>query len=154
VGRLFFDFEAVFDRDGNAPRRSELLESLVPKSDDTDDEAPMKLPPVPRAKKTTDDEDEKKKDRRRGRKAKKTILEEYGEEREKVLEKLGGSKQAPFPRDAVQEALVLDARDRAAAKKRALVEEVPPPPVFDPFEDNLVRAGVSFRFPVAAMASR
>ena len=66
----------------------------------------------------------------------------YGEEREKVLEKLGGSKQAPFPRDAVQEALVLDARDRAAAKKRALVEEVPPPPVFDPFEDNLVRAGV------------
>jgi hypothetical protein len=64
VGRLFFDFEAVFDRDGNAPRRSELLESLVPKSDDTDDEAPMKLPPVPRAKKTTDDEDEKKKDRR------------------------------------------------------------------------------------------
>ena len=43
---------------------SELLESLVPKSDDTDDEAPMKLPPVPRAKKTTDDDDEKKKDRR------------------------------------------------------------------------------------------
>ena len=80
--------------------------------------------------------------RRRGRKAKKTILEEYGEEREKVLEKLGGSKAAPFPRDAVQEALVLDARDRAAAKKRALVEDVPPPPVFDPFEDNLVRAGV------------
>ena len=40
---------------------SELLESLVPKSDDTDDEAPMKLPPVPRAKKATDDE--KKKDR-------------------------------------------------------------------------------------------
>ena len=80
---------------------------------------------------------------RRGRKAKKTILEEYGEEREKVLEKLGGSKAAPFPRDAVQEALVLDARDRAAAKKRALVEAVPPPPVFDPFEDNLVRASVS-----------
>ena len=53
---------------------------------DTDDEAPMKLPPVPRAKKVADDEDEKKKDRRRGRKAKKTILEEYGEEREKVLE--------------------------------------------------------------------
>jgi hypothetical protein len=66
----------------------------------------------------------------------------YGEEREKVLEKLGGSKAAPFPRDAVQEALVLDARDRAAAKKRALVEAVPPPPVFDPFEDNLVRASV------------
>ena len=43
---------------------SELLESLVPKSDDTDDEAPMKLPPVPRAKKATDDDDEKKKDRR------------------------------------------------------------------------------------------
>ena len=61
-----------------------------------------------------------------------------------MLAKLGGSKQAPFPRDAVQEALVLDARDRAAAKKRALVEEVPPPPVFDPFEDNLVRARVSF----------
>ena len=76
---------------------------------------------------------------RRGRKAKKTILEEYGEEREKVLEKLGGSKAAPFPRDAVAEALVLDARDRAAAKKRALVEAVPPPPIFDPFEDNLVR---------------
>ena len=87
--------------------------------------------------------------RRRGRKAKKTILEEYGEEREKVLEKLGGSKAAPFPRDAVQEALVLDARDRAAAKKRALVEDVPPPPVFDPFEDNLVRASVH----LAAMAS-
>ena len=80
--------------------------------------------------------------RRRGRKAKKTILEEYGEEREKILDRLGGSKAAPFPRDAVQEALVLDARDRAAAKKRALVEDVPPPPVFDPFEDNLVRAGV------------
>ena len=60
-----------------------------------------------------------------------------------MLEKLGGSKAAPFPRDAVQEALVLDARDRAAAKKRALVEAVPPPPVFDPFEDNLVRASVS-----------
>ena len=74
MGGLIFDFEAVFD--GNAPRRSELLESLVPKSDDTDDEAPMKLPPVPRAKKTTDEEEEKKKDRRRGRKAKKTILEE------------------------------------------------------------------------------
>ena len=59
-----------------------------------------------------------------------------------MLEKLGGSKAAPFPRDAVQEALVLDARDRAAAKKRALVEDVPPPPVFDPFEDNLVRASV------------
>ena len=80
--------------------------------------------------------------RRRGRKAKKTILEEYGEEREKILDRLGGSKQAPFPRDAVAEALVLDARDRAAAKKRALVEDVPPPPVFDPFEDNLVCAGV------------
>ena len=80
--------------------------------------------------------------RRRGRKAKKTILEEYGEEREKILDRLGGSKAAPFPRDAVQEALVLDARDRAAAKKRALVEDVPPPPVFDPFEDNLVRASV------------
>ena len=80
--------------------------------------------------------------RRRGRKAKKTILEEYGEEREKILDRLGGSKQAPFPRDAVAEALVLDARDRAAAKKRALVEEVPPPPIFDPFEDNLVRASV------------
>jgi len=80
--------------------------------------------------------------RRRGRKAKKTILEEYGEEREKSLDRLGGSKAAPFPRDAVQEALVLDARDRAAAKKRALVEDVPPPPVFDPFEDNLVRASV------------
>ena len=106
--------------------------------------------------------------RRRGRKAKKTILEEYGEEREKVLEKLGGSKAAPFPRDAVQEALVLDARDRAAAKKRALVEDVPPPPVFDPFEDNLVRAGVPYlsdevvgpssrrvrESAVAAMASR
>ena len=51
-------------------------------------------------------------------------------------------KPLPFPRDAVQEALVLDARDRAAAKKRALVEDVPPPPVFDPFEDNLVRASV------------
>ena len=87
--------------------------------------------------------------RRRGRKAKKTILEEYGEEREKILDRLGGSKAAPFPRDAVQEALVLDARDRAAAKKRALVEDVPPPPVFDPFEDNLVRASVC----VAAMAS-
>ena len=80
--------------------------------------------------------------RRRGRKAKKTILEEYGEEREKVLEKLGGSKAAPFPRDAVQEALVLDAKDRTAAKKRALVEDVPPPPVFDPFEDNLVCGSV------------
>lgn len=98
---------------------SELLESLVPRSDDTDDEQPMKLPPVPRAKKVNEDDDEKKKDRRRGRKAKKTILEEYGEEREKVLEKLGGSKAAPFPRDAVQEALVLDARDRAAAKKKS-----------------------------------
>ena len=44
---------------------SELLESLVPKSDDTDDEqAPMKLPPVPRAKKVNEDDDEKKKDRR------------------------------------------------------------------------------------------
>ena len=83
--------------------------------------------------------------RRRGRKAKKTILEEYGEEREKILDRLGGSKQAPFPRDAVAEALVLDARDRAAAKKRALVEDVPPPPVFDPFEDNLVRASVCRR---------
>ena len=40
---------------------------------------------------------------------------------------------------------MLDARDRAAAKKRALVEAVPPPPVFDPFEDNLVRAGVFHR---------
>ena len=43
---------------------SELLESLVPKSDDTDDEAPLKLPPVPRAKKVNEDDDEKKKDRR------------------------------------------------------------------------------------------
>ena len=56
-----FDFE----RDSTCiTRRSELLESLVPRSDDTDDEAPMKLPPVPRAKKATDDDDEKKKDRR------------------------------------------------------------------------------------------
>ena len=39
---------------------SELLESLVPRSDDTDDEAPMKLPPVLRAKKVADDEEEKK----------------------------------------------------------------------------------------------
>ena len=70
----------------------------------------------------------------------------YGEEREKILDRLGGSKAAPFPRDAVQEALVLDAKDRTAAKKRALVEDVPPPPVFDPFEDNLVRASVLRRW--------
>ena len=34
---------------------------------------------------------------------------------------------------------------RAAAKKRALVEAVPPPPVFDPFEDNLVCVLLSSR---------
>ena len=114
---------------------NELVASLVPKNDDTDDDEPVSLPKVPRAKPIV--EEEKTKDRRRGRKAKKTILEEYGEERERILDKLGGSKQAPFPRDQVHEALVLDARDRAAAKKRLREEDAPPPPEYDPFEDHL-----------------
>ena len=39
----------------------------------------------------------------------------YGEEREKILDRLGGSKAAPFPRDAVRRRSC-STRDRAAAK--------------------------------------
>ena len=76
-------------------------------------------------------------DRRRGRKAKKTTQKEYALATSTTVSLLGGSTAAAFPKEAMRVALVADALDRKASKKRKReLRDAPPPPEDAPPDDD------------------